>query len=82
MDKTCETCRFWSRNSNSRRLSGQCRRYPPFSPIGWRVYSTGRGEMPFEIESDCAKFLSDAWPNTSMTAWCGEHQAKDSADDK
>lgn len=74
---TCETCRFWRRNSTPNIMAGHCRRYPPFSPVGWRVYANRWSGVPFEVEIDSAKWLNDAWPNTSADAWCGEHSTRE-----
>jgi hypothetical protein len=71
--ETCGDCRFWRKNTPAMSgMAGHCRRYPPFAPVGWRIYAAHGGRYEAEIES--ARFLNDAWPNTSADAWCGEYQ--------
>ncbi len=71
MDKTCETCRFGVNMNAAGRGEGYvvCRRYPPI-PLPNRVG---------EIVGDAAVGI---WPMTDAEDRCGEHQPKDSADDK
>jgi len=72
----CGNCRFWRKSAHDDRggIAGYCRRYPPFAPAAWRVYQEAEtGGLGLSIETEGARFLNDAWPNTSADAWCGEH---------
>jgi hypothetical protein len=63
---TCSTCKFYSNYGKC----GVCRRYPPtLQPRKINEISENRGGG-YEIS------VSELYPATSETEWCGEYQSK------
>lgn len=63
--ETCETCRWWDRESNRQSTDGLCRKYAPRATV---------------LESDEVEEYP-VWPKTDIRDWCGEHQPREVKDD-
>lgn len=76
MTDQCKECRFWLKRSDEagKMGGGFCRRYPPMSPAGYKVFHGGTVAMAEIVTSSGS--LDDAWPNVHQQSWCGEFSKK------